>query len=76
MPIYEYRCKHCLQQFEEILLSTVNVPEYKTCPNCKKSAKRIPTAGSFRWGDQVNHPNEPDRVQEEAQKRKRRRSIT
>ncbi|MEK6602035.1 MAG: zinc ribbon domain-containing protein [Candidatus Binatota bacterium] len=31
MPIYEYRCRHCENSFEELVLSS---PEAIACPSC------------------------------------------
>ena len=73
MPIYEYKCNKCKYQFERIIMKASD--EIIKCPNCSTPVKRVPTAGSFRFGEFLNHPNEPDRVQEDVQKRKERRTI-
>jgi putative FmdB family regulatory protein len=48
MPIYEFSCKKCNHQFEELFLSATDdlVPE---CPKCKsKKTDKLISAGSFR----------------------------
>ncbi len=73
MPIYEYFCKKCKKQFEMLHMSD---QELALCPNCKGPVKKLPTSGSFRFGDQQRHPNHPDNVAEATQERtKRRRKI-
>lgn len=34
MPIYEYRCEDCGNEFEKLLLRTSDIPE---CPSCGQS---------------------------------------
>jgi len=36
MPLFEFTCKHCGQEFEELLRSTSAVSEV-SCPVCKSS---------------------------------------
>ena len=46
MPIYEYRCRHCNNSFEELVLSS---REVVTCPECesKKVEKRLSVFSSL-----------------------------
>jgi putative FmdB family regulatory protein len=39
MPVYEYRCKDCKQQFEMVLTFSEHDQEKVSCPNC--GGKRI-----------------------------------
>ena len=34
MPVYEYLCKDCKQQFEMVLTFTEHDQEKVSCPNC------------------------------------------
>jgi putative FmdB family regulatory protein len=38
MPIYEYKCKECKHEFEEILSIDSRNPE---CPKCKSETERL-----------------------------------
>jgi len=67
-PIYVYKCEPCKYEFELFVAKE----ETALCPNCKRPVKKLPTAASFRFGDQVNHPNEPDQVAEANYNRKQR----
>ena len=40
MPIPEYTCESCGEEFEEIVLSHSNVKDELPCPKCGKPAKR------------------------------------
>ena len=70
MPIYEYKCTKCLYQFERIHDTSKHISE---CPNCKGATKRLPSSGSFRFGEHVRSPNNPDAVAEATHERKQRR---
>lgn len=67
-PIYVYKCEPCKYEFELF----VGRDAIALCPNCKGPVKKLPTAASFRFGDQVNHPNTPDAVAEATAERKQR----
>jgi putative regulatory protein, FmdB family len=46
MPIYEYLCKNCRYQFEEV--QKFNDPPLEKCPDCgKKSVKRQVSISAF-----------------------------
>ena len=34
MPIFEYRCRHCNQVFEELVFSSLTKDEDIICPKC------------------------------------------
>ncbi|MBI2251559.1 MAG: zinc ribbon domain-containing protein [Armatimonadetes bacterium] len=41
MPIYEFKCSHCNNKFEEICASDLEIKDL-TCPNCgNKELKRL-----------------------------------
>jgi putative FmdB family regulatory protein len=45
MPTYEYRCKSCGYEFEE--LQSIKAESLKVCPQCKKPAlKRLISGGA------------------------------
>ena len=47
MPIYEYRCKHCNHQFEELVFSSLTSDEDIFCPKCgKNNAEKMMSAFS------------------------------
>lgn len=47
MPIYEYRCEECEDQFEELLLGSE--PDPDTCPKCGAEAvRRVISSTSFQ----------------------------
>ncbi|RJO63953.1 MAG: zinc ribbon domain-containing protein [Candidatus Omnitrophota bacterium] len=45
MPTYEYECSHCGHRFE--VFQSISAKHIRSCPNCKKSVKRLigPGAG-------------------------------
>lgn len=46
MPIYEYHCNHCGNDFEK--MQSINNEERVTeCPNCKKEAERKVSVTSY-----------------------------
>ena len=47
MPIFEFECKKCNHQFEQLVLSSdASLP---VCPQCQsKNVNRLISAGSFR----------------------------
>lgn len=46
MPIYEYRCDHCGNEFEEI--QRITAPPLETCPSCgRRSVHRLISHSSF-----------------------------
>ena len=45
MPIYEYQCTNCGEQFE--LLQSFKDPPVAICKNCKGEAKRIISLANF-----------------------------
>ena len=48
MPIFEFVCRKCGKQFEELFLSSTD-DKKTTCPNCKsKKVDKLISAGSFR----------------------------
>jgi len=45
MPIYEYRCDDCGQEFEYLVLSSSEIPE---CPSCQKqNVSKLMSASTF-----------------------------
>jgi putative FmdB family regulatory protein len=46
MPIYEYRCEACDQQFER--WQRITEEAVKTCPTCGKEVRRLISATSFQ----------------------------
>jgi len=47
MPIYEFICKECQEEFEELVMSPGD-PKPK-CPECgSKKVEKLMSAGSFR----------------------------
>ena len=44
MPTYEYECTSCHYRFEEF--QSMNDEPLKTCPKCKKAAKRLFSPGA------------------------------
>ena len=48
MPIYEYNCKNCDDEFEALVFRSDETP---LCPNCKgEDVKRLMSACSFKTG--------------------------
>ena len=48
MPIYDYTCENCQNQFEELVLPNDTEPTLQ-CPECHSSSvKRLMSPGSFR----------------------------
>jgi putative FmdB family regulatory protein len=68
-PIFQYKCNPCNYEFELF----IGRNEIALCPNCKGPVKKLPTAASFRFGEQVRSPNSPDAVAEATEQRKQRR---
>ena len=51
MPIYEYHCNQCNQEFEKLVYNT---SEKITCPKCKgKKIQRIMSAFAFSSGGKL-----------------------
>lgn len=46
MPIYQYECEECQQEFEEF--KTIDDRETTKCPVCDGEAKLIPSGGHFK----------------------------
>ena len=48
MPLYEYHCNNCEQEFEQIVRFS-EADQVQTCPFCgdKDTSKKISTAASF-----------------------------
>ncbi len=47
MPIYEYECSHCQQQFD--LMQKMSEDAIKTCPNCSNDTLvRLVSAAGFQ----------------------------
>ncbi len=47
MPIFEYRCRHCSQVFEELVFSSLTKDEDIICPKCGgNNAERMMSAFS------------------------------
>lgn len=56
MPNYEYRCEECEVEFEELLLRKDEIEKYKEehpCPSCGNMARKIMSAFSFGFKQQV-----------------------
>jgi putative FmdB family regulatory protein len=57
MPIYEYQCQACGEQFEKLFLSLSRVPAELHCPTCQSPDVRrlvsapAPAAGSEGGGE-------------------------
>ena len=48
MPIYEYRCKECGEEFEKIVRSGTEI----NCPECSSDqVRRMMSAFAFKSGD-------------------------
>ena len=49
MPIVEYKCEHCENEFDEIVLSFSNVENELKCPKCEKTAVKrdFPSSHGF-----------------------------
>ena len=48
MPIYEYKCKNCDEEFEALVFRSDETPP---CPNCKgEDIKRMMSACGFKTG--------------------------
>lgn len=45
MPTYQYRCKSCSHEFEEI--QKISDKPKEKCPKCKKKVQRLITGTSF-----------------------------
>ncbi len=45
MPIYEYKCRKCGQQFEAF--QGITEPELKTCKYCKGKVQKLVSMSSF-----------------------------
>lgn len=46
MPIYEYQCKKCRREFEELVFGS---EENVACPGCRsKGVKRLMSAAAFK----------------------------
>lgn len=51
MPIYEFKCRECGKQFEEIVLDE---SEEVVCPHCSgKNAERLLSACKFKTGGPI-----------------------
>jgi len=50
MPLYEYHCNNCEQEFEQIVRFS-EADQAQTCPFCgdKDTSKKISTAASFSF---------------------------
>ena len=45
MPIYEYRCQTCGEQFEKLIRSLSQVPREMSCPECQsREVQRVLSA--------------------------------
>ena len=58
MPIYEYRCQHCEEQFEQLVPLRAEYPPV-TCPRCgtqeiRKLLSTFATSESNRTSSQSN----------------------
>ncbi|NPV04676.1 MAG: zinc ribbon domain-containing protein [Syntrophaceae bacterium] len=45
MPIYEYRCRKCNREFEEV--QSITAPELKSCKFCKGPVTKLMSVSSF-----------------------------
>jgi putative FmdB family regulatory protein len=49
MPIYEYRCENCKEEFEKLVLGS---EEGISCPSCNGTrVKRLMSVAAFKSGD-------------------------
>lgn len=63
MPSYEYFCKACNYEFEELLINSQDIKDYQKkhpCPECGKMSSRIPSATNFtfksdKYGNSGSH---------------------
>jgi putative FmdB family regulatory protein len=46
MPIYEYRCENCDNDFETLVFGTEDI----CCPKCKGPVERVMSCCSFKSG--------------------------
>lgn len=53
MPIYEYKCRKCGEEFEELVLSGDDIP---ICPSCE-SGECDRLLSAFSRGDSEGEPN-------------------
>ncbi len=47
MPLYEYECEKCGHRFEKI--RKFSDPPVKTCPRCKGTVKKLPSAPAIQF---------------------------
>jgi len=51
MPIYEYRCQTCGEEFDKLIRSLSQVPQEMTCPKCQsKEVQRVMSAPVVHTG--------------------------
>lgn len=52
MPIYEYECRACGEQFDKLFLSLSRVPAEIACPKCQSSeTRRLISAPAVHTGE-------------------------
>lgn len=52
MPIFEYECKSCGHDFEQLVLDEKSTPDH--CPKCRsKKIKKLLSATSFMSGSSI-----------------------
>jgi putative FmdB family regulatory protein len=57
MPIYEYQCHDCTEEFEHISIAKSDVPDHcKLCGSTK--INRVMSTGSFRFKGEGSHKND------------------
>jgi putative FmdB family regulatory protein len=59
MPIYEYECRNCGTQFEQLeKLSSKKTTVCKRAPKCQGRAERIPSTSNAHFKGQGFHAND------------------
>ncbi|MBE7551740.1 MAG: hypothetical protein HS126_11780 [Anaerolineales bacterium] len=52
MPIYEYQCLVCGEQFDKLFLSLSRIPAEIACPQCQSTeTRRLISAPAIRTGE-------------------------
>lgn len=54
MPIYEYVCDQCGEQFDKLFLSIKRIPDEIECPQCQSiDVQRVMSAAAVRSGEEA-----------------------
>jgi putative FmdB family regulatory protein len=59
MPIYEYRCQACGEEFDKLIRSLSQIPQEMICPKCQsKEVQRVVSAPAVHTGGRSGESGE------------------